>query len=47
MTKEIQHNNKKHNFTRYKCTNCGLINESEGTAPKNCNKCDNTRFIRL
>ncbi len=48
MAKETSVMNKKrYKGTRYKCTNCGLINETEGAAPENCVKCDNARFIRL
>lgn len=32
---------------KYKCANCGLINETSGGAPKNCVKCDNGKFYKL
>ena len=32
---------------KYKCTSCGIINESDGGAPSRCVKCENTKFYRL
>ncbi len=32
---------------KYKCTNCGIINESDGEAPSHCVKCENTKFYKI
>lgn len=32
---------------KYKCTSCGIINESVGGAPPRCIKCENTKFFKV
>lgn len=37
--------NKKKTF--YRCTNCGIVHETDGTPPDFCLKCDNDRFYKI
>ena len=34
-------------YEKYRCANCGVINESKNGMPKHCIKCDNTKFYKL
>lgn len=45
MSFEEHFNNSK--VEKYKCANCGIINETGGGAPKHCIKCDNSKFYKI
>lgn len=47
MTKFNSGNKEKRRAERFRCTNCGIINESSGGAPSHCIKCENTKFFKL
>lgn len=34
-------------YDKYRCANCGVINESKDGMPQHCIKCDNTRFYKV
>lgn len=32
---------------KYKCSNCGIVNECNGVPPAKCIKCENTKFYKI